>query len=79
MTASYWPATLPYKVVAPNSTNDDADSLVVQVMVAVLTPGVPDEISDMVGAVVSEEAAVVTKLLCEERLVFPAASVERTR
>jgi hypothetical protein len=53
--------------------------LVVQVTVMPVAEGVPAEIEEMVGAVVSLGDAEVVKLLLLDTFSFPETSVERTR
>lgn len=65
-------------MVRPNSTKEVDDSLVVHVMVAVLYAGVPEEIAEIVGAVVSAGSALVANDCWEETPSFPAASRDRT-
>ena len=65
-------------MVWPNSTKEVAFSSVVQVMVAVLYEGVPEDMEEIVGAVVSEGSAAVMNDCSADVASFPAVSRERT-
>jgi hypothetical protein len=69
--------TVPYEVVRPYEIEDDATSPVVHVTVAVVSPGVPDEMLDMPGTVVSmTRASLAARFVAGTKLdmALPAKS-----